>query len=106
MNPQNPNISFSLRFIRDLKAVRNWLEENAAQGKGVQFVLELDEFISHKIAPYPTHFMEWPLKITPQKLYRKAMFKKKYVLVFKYIGNSLEFILIYHQKRNPASLKL
>ena len=99
-------ITFTRRFVRETKAYRDWLVENVSPEKGREFILELDEFIREKIASYPTRYMEWPWRRTPNKSYRRAIFKRRYVLVFKTLGSSIQFVLIYHQKRDPAKIKI
>lgn len=58
MNKLSPRIFFTKPFIRELRILRSWMDENVSPQKGRQFLLELDDFIIHKVAPYPSHFME------------------------------------------------
>jgi hypothetical protein len=106
MKPANALLIYKKGFVENTKAIRDWINGNAQTGKGPEFALELEDFILTKIITYPTHYPEWKWKRTKDKLYRRAIFRKKYVLVFKYFPNQVEMLAIYHQSRDASKIEV
>ncbi len=105
MTPANALLIYKKGFLKNAKAIRNWLDENIEMGKGREFILELEDFVLTKISPHPTHYPEWKWKRTIDKLYRRALFKK-YIIVFKYFPNQIEMLAIYHQRRDASKMEV
>lgn len=105
MTPSSYPLAYTQSFIDELSAVVNWLDSKSSMA-AQKFVAELYGLIHSRIAKYPESFMEYPWKRTPQKFYRRAVFKKNWYLVFKFDGIQVEFLVLYHSKRDPKNIEL
>lgn len=71
-----------------------------------KFVKELYDAIVHKIAPYPERHTEYPFKRTPDKLYRRYIFRKKYYVIFKVLPQKLEILAIVYSRRDLEKFEM
>ncbi len=71
-----------------------------------KFVQELYNAIVHKIAPYPEQHTEYPFKRTPDKYYRRYIFRKKYYVIFKVLPQKLEVLAIVYSRRDLEKLEI
>lgn len=105
MTSRNFTVVFSQQFTSDLDAVLDWLNDHCAAAS-VKFITELHDIIQTEIAARPESFMEYPWKKTPDKRYRRAIFKKKWYIVFKIVGQQVELLVFYHASRNPEKVQI
>lgn len=71
-----------------------------------RFTTELFDFISDVVAPNPYAFVEYPQRPTPEKAYRRAVFKRTYIVVYKVTDTDLDILTVYHTSQNPDKISL
>lgn len=64
------------------------------------------DFVINVIESNPFAFPEHPRFQTPAQEFRRAVFQKKYILVYQMTKEHLDFLTIYHTSRNPDSIQL
>lgn len=82
------------------------MEEYISQQSIQKFLTDLNDFIIEKIAPYPESHTEYRWKQTPERMYRRAIFKKKYYIVYKVSPESIDFLIFVYAKRDLANLSI
>ena len=68
------------------------------------FMVELNQLITDRIPNHPESFPEYKRKLTQSKQYRRALFKKKYYIIYKIESTSITYIYLYHSSRNPDNI--
>ncbi len=71
-----------------------------------QFLAELEQLVFDKIPKQPTAFPEFQKKPTKAKVYRKALCRKKWNVIYKIEPKRILFIYIYHSSRNIDRIKI
>jgi hypothetical protein len=51
-------------------------------------------------------FVEYPEKQTPEKMYRRAVFRRTYLVIYKVTVTEITFLVVYHASRNPDSIEV
>lgn len=77
---------------------------DAHGGKGRQVVNELMEFAYSTIAPQPRAFPVYTVSQHPEREYRRAVFRKKYVLIYRITDAELTFLVVHSTRQNPPTL--
>ncbi len=67
---------------------------------------DLDGFLVKKVIPRPESHAEYPHKRTPQRLYRRDIFKKKYYIIYKVLPTELHFLAIVYSKRDLSKIEI
>ncbi len=96
-------ILFHKDFVVEVRRIQKYLRQFSSQS-AIKFVVNLDKLIFEKIALRPTSFPEFKYKRTPNKIFRRAIYKKKYVVVYKLESTKITLVFIYHSSRNPENL--
>lgn len=102
---ENRAIIIRLRFLHELALIELYIKQNNAKNAH-SFVADCFRFIEKRIAPHPHSFPEYKGKKTKTKIYRRAIFKKKYVIIYKVLKTKLEVLLIYHSSRDPNKISI
>jgi len=68
------------------------------------FLTDLDYFIPKKILPWPESHTEYKYKRTPNRHFRRAIFRKKYYIIYKVSDEYVEIILIISSKRDLTKI--
>jgi len=97
-------IIFKPRFVRELSGTLRYIGEHSLYAKD-KFVDDLLVMVSKKIPQQPFIFPEFQKMPTLDKVYRKAIFKKKWNLIYKVETNRLIFLSIFHSSRDVAKMK-
>ncbi len=105
MTTQGRTIVTKPAFSKSLKEILIYLEDYSPQ-YARQFLLDLDKFIVNRIAAFPEGHPEYKWKPTPQREYRRAIFKKHYYLIYKLSSKRLELTLIVYAKRDLSSIEI
>jgi plasmid stabilization system protein ParE len=85
--------------VIDLQEAFEWYEmQNKGLGKAL--VIELDKTLE-KVALYPQHY-----QVIDFGLQATSVRKFPYRVIFKVLSLKIVVLAIFHQKRNPAKLKL
>lgn len=91
------------KFTRQVDAAAKYLHENTSQ-KADEFVEELEELIREKIPKFPFSHPEFSKKPTKDKVYRRAIFRKKWNVVYKVSETTIVFGFFYHSSRDVDKL--
>lgn len=73
-------IILKAKFLDELYLIQEFIKVYDSK-KGKVFPSKILDFVYDNIAPNPYLFSEFPFKRTPNQIYRKAIFQKKYILV-------------------------
>lgn len=58
------------------------------------------------IAPNPLAFPRLEKLGSPVRELRKAVFRKNYLVIYRFTADRVDFLTIFHTSRNPDSLRL
>lgn len=99
------DILFKPNFIAELEEIKEYLGQFGNQPLQ-NFLTELEYLLTDRIPNYPESYPEYKKKLTPQKEYRRALFKKKYYVIYRVDSTTIDYILIYHSSRNPDNISI
>lgn len=91
------------KFIIQVDSAAEFIREKTDQ-KAVVFIEEIEELIYEKIPLFPFSHPEFLRKPTKEKVYRKAVFRKKWNIIYKVSETTIVFVYFYHSSRNPENL--
>ena len=63
-------------------------------------------YVLDVVAPNPYIFAEYAGRPTPEKMYRRVIFNRRYIIVYKVTNEPVTFLSIYHTSHNPDSISL
>jgi len=106
MNGDGKKLVFKPRFYATIDEVLDFLQEYNSGDYIQNFLTELNDFIMNKIVPYPESHTEYRWKQTPERMYRRAIFKKKYYVVYKVTPESISFLAFVSAKRDLPNLPI
>lgn len=98
-------IDFREEFMDEVLEVQLF-SDSKIKAKGRKFVSEMLDFAMETIATMPFAFPEYIAKPTVDKIYRRAVFQRNYIIIYKVLSNRIEFIKFHHSSRNPDSVEL
>ena len=101
----NREIVITQRFLHSLSIIEEYIGQDSER-YAKRFATSVFDFIEKVIAPLPEAFPEYSGKPTKRRIYRKAVFKKRYIIIYKVLKTKVEILLIYHGSRNPRSIKM
>ena len=94
-------------FDEMLDEMLEWFISQGNEQFAKQFVRGLYNDIVHKIAPpRPESHSEYAWKQTPQRLYRRYVFRKKYHVMYKVLPQKLEFLAIVYSRRDFSKIPI
>ena len=64
----------------------------------------LMNFTADRIPLNPYAFVEYHVLKTPEGMYRRAVYNRSYVVIYKIETDTLLFLDVYHTSRNKGSL--
>ena len=92
-------------FIDKFKEISAYIRQHSTQNE-VNFVKELNTMVFVTIPKRPFSFQEFKHKPTVAKVYRRALLKKKWNIIYKVESTRIVFIFIYHSSQNVNRLKI
>jgi plasmid stabilization system protein ParE len=92
-------------FLAQLAEIQMYISEESPL-RGRQLTTDLFDFLTDTIAPNPFMFVEYLGKSTVEKLYRRAVFRKNYIVIYKVTDSEILFLTVHHASRNPDSIDL
>lgn len=78
--------------------------ENPVRGR--QFVSELFEFIYRAVGPFPLAFPAYVLANHPALPLRRAVFQRRYNLVYEVTASEVKFLTVFGTAQNAADVSL
>lgn len=106
MNGDERKLVFKPRFYATIDEVLDFLQEYNSENYIENFLTELNDFIIDKVVPYPESHTEYRWKRTPERMYRRAIFRKKYYIVYKVTSESISFLVFVSSKRDLPNLPI
>ena len=101
------NIVFSEAFDESFEQTISYLRYCGTSENFIdEFVDDLETFINEKIAPRPLSHTEFKYWRIPNKSFRRAIFKKKYYIIYKVYDERLEFRLFISSKRDLTKISI
>lgn len=105
MRVEGREIVLTNLFVTQLAAIQEYFGEMAPK-QGRKLSIDLINFITDVIPLNPYMFVGFREKPTPAHSYRRAIYKKNYIIIYKVTDLQLKFLVIYHSSRNPLSIDL
>ena len=94
-------------FTAQLATIQEYVSQyDSIKGKGRELTTDIANYALDVIAPNPYMFAEHQGKPTLEKMYRRAIFKRKYIIVYKVTDQQVTFLTIYHTSQNPDTISL
>lgn len=92
-------------FLDELLNIQGYFGQSDAR-RGRQFVADVFEFTTSIIEPNPLAFPAYQRRGKTRFQYRRAVFRREYVIVYRITDDFLDFLFIHYTSRNPDSLPL
>jgi plasmid stabilization system protein ParE len=93
-------------FLKQLKVIRDYIAEKYSPEDAKKFVLACGDFIIEKIPYFPEGFPEYKWRKSKGKKYRRAIFRKKYFIVFQVLPGKITILAIYYARRDPKNISI
>jgi len=93
-------------FLKQLKAIRDYITEKYEPGDAKKFVLDCGDFIQQKIPYSPEGFPAYKWRKSKDKRYRRAIFRKNYYIVFQVLPGRIEILAIFYARRDPKNISI
>lgn len=87
-------------FLTELAAIQQFIGSFSAQ-RGRKLTSGIMQFTIERIPMNPYTFVEYAVMKTPEAVYRRAVYKQNYVIIYKIEGTQLFFPDVYHARRDP-----
>ncbi len=91
------------QFLDSLLAIKDYIKQDSPRN-AEKFVADLRPKMDRIIA-YPETFSPEKNLLTKRRIYRFALYKKHYKIIFKVLDNQIIFLDLVHGKRHPDYLK-
>lgn len=72
--------------------------------RGRQFVSDVYDFTVNVIETNPFAFPEHPTRLSPAREFRRAVFHKDFIIIYRITDDFHKFLRIYPASRNPDSI--
>lgn len=92
-------------FTAQLATLQEYVSQYSAK-KGRELTTRIANYALDVVAPNPFIFAEYEARITTEKMYRRAVYKRKYVIIYRVTVTEVVFLAIYHTSQNPDSIDL
>lgn len=99
------SVNLTELFYRKAADIQAYLSENDP-AFARRFTTGIFDFISDVIAPNPYVFAEYLPRQTPEKMFRRAVYKRTYIIIYKVTDTDLDVMTIFHTSQNPDSISL
>ena len=98
-------VYFKESFTTQLALIQEYASQFSPK-KARQLTTAIATHALDVIAVNPFIFAEYPGRPTPEKAYRRAIYKRRYVIIYKVTANQINFLVIYHTSQNPDTVIL
>ena len=102
MNKVDRDLIFSEIFLDDLISFEQYIGRDEAK-KGRTFTSKVYDYILDIIQIFP---LANPKFIMDSETIRKAVYDKKYIIIYKVLDESIELLRIYHTSRDSTNIVL
>lgn len=98
-------INLTPTFLDGLAAIQAYRGQFGA-ARGRQLSSAIIDFACDTIGPFPQAYPKYPVGQHPERDYRRAVFQREYVLIYRVTETAVSFLLIYGARQNPDDLSL
>lgn len=92
-------------FLDGLAAIQAYHGQfDAARGR--QISTAIIDFACDIIGPFPHAYPRYPVRQYPDRDYRRAVFRREYVLIYRVTEAEISFLLVYGTRQRPGELSL
>ncbi len=106
MNGNERQLLFADEFYESLDGILDYISPYVSSKYIREFLTDLDYFIPKKILPWPESHTEYKYKRTPDRSFRRAIFRKKYYIIYKVSDEYVEILLIVSSKRDLTKISI
>ncbi len=96
-------VIWSETFLTSVAAIQDYIGQYS-QVRGRTFASEILDYTLEKIAPNPFIFAKFGHPKYAALPLHRAVFQKKYVILYLIENQKLTFLEVYHTSRNPDSI--
>jgi hypothetical protein len=98
-------INLTPEFLNGLAAIQTYQSQFDA-AKGRQLSSAIVDFACDIIGPFPQAYPKHPVPQHPDREYRRAIFRRSYVLIYRVTATEVSFLVIYNTNQNPSGFSL
>ncbi|AQG79964.1 type II toxin-antitoxin system RelE/ParE family toxin [Spirosoma montaniterrae] len=99
MTVNNWELLYSDNFLEELAAIQQYVSQFSSV-RARKLTSGIMSFTVNKIPLNPHAYVEYTIMKTPDAIYRRALYKHDYAIVYKIQMDSLLFLDVYHTSRN------
>ena len=98
-------VNLTPAFLDGLTAIQAYHGQfDVARGR--QITSAIVDFTCDVIGPFPHAYPQYPVRQYPDRDYRRAVFRREYVPIYRVMETEVSFLLIYGAKQQPNDLSL
>ncbi len=105
MTVNEKEILIADKFYDDLLGIEEYISDYSSS-KAKKLTKRIFDFIIDTISVFPQAFPIFEYYFDELYEYRRAVFQKNYVIVYRINLSKVEFLRIYHASRNPDNVTL
>lgn len=105
MSEPRREVNLTPEFLDGLAAVQAYHGQFDA-AKGRQLSSAIVDFACDIIGPFPHAYPKHTVRQHPDRDYRRAVFRRAYVLIYRVTAAEVSFLVIYSAKQNPSGFSL
>jgi plasmid stabilization system protein ParE len=98
-------ILFSEKFFDDFLSIEEYFN-TFSSAKAKKTTKQFFDFATDTVATFPQAFPKYEYYQRFDFEYRKAVFQKSYILIYRLNDSKVEFLRIYHASQDPRNIKL
>lgn len=91
---------FKEAFLTELAAIQHFIDAYAPR-KGRRVTSGIMQFALEHIPLNPFAYVEYEPMRTPDASYRRALYQRTYVIVYKVTADQILYLDVYHTRQNP-----
>ena len=99
MKTNGRELIFTDYFLEQVAAIQEYISQ-FSEKRSRQLTSAMMDFATDRIPLNPYAFVEYSVMKTPDGLYRKAIFKRSYAIIYRIDVEALVFLDVYHTSRN------
>ena len=96
-------VTLSDKFVGELALAEKYVGRLSA-GRGRKFVSDVFVFLFETLAPLPLAFPAYAYPTAPDVTLRRAVFRKKYVIIYEVTEFEVSFVYFHHTSRSTPDL--
>lgn len=98
-------VNLTPAFLDGLAGIQAYHEQFDSV-RGRQISTSIIDFACDIIAPFPHAYPQHPVRQYPDRDYRRAVFRREFVLIYRVTEAEISFLLVYGARQRPSDLSL